>query len=445
MKKEVGQGAVVVLAVAIIAAIIGAAAVYFLMPMPPVKEKEEANVLTLYHWWTSGGEKAAIEALISVYKSKYPDVAVVQSPVAGGAGFVMKTLMKSLVLAGEAPDAFQMHVGYEGQPYYDAGYLEPITDLWISEGWADVMPSVLVDSCKFDDEFYMVPVNIHRTNVLWYNKTVLDAAGIDPATLTTWDAFFAACETLKTTPPAGLESPIAVARGWVHHHILEQIIAGEGATFYQDYVNGKVTSATDPKLLNALETYKTYLSYCNEDRESLVDWPEATAKVITGKAAFEIMGDWAAGEWLLTGKVFGTEWGAMAVPGTSGMWGLCSDAFQHCSGVAHPTRSTEWLKVVGSKEGQAAFNLKKGSIPARTDVDPTPFNVYQKDAMADFKAADHVFPSVAHGTGAPEAFASEMWDIAATFATKLDVSATAKAITDAVKAAQDDYVKVWAI
>ena len=69
-------------------------------PPPP-----EANVVEIYHWWTSGGEKAAIDALVAVFNSKYPDTAVIQSPVAGGAGYVMKAVLKSLVLAGEAPDA----------------------------------------------------------------------------------------------------------------------------------------------------------------------------------------------------------------------------------------------------------------------------------------------------------------------------------------------------
>jgi glucose/mannose transport system substrate-binding protein len=95
--------------------------------------RTEAPLLEIYHWWTSGGEKAAIDALVEVFKKRYPEVGVIQSPVAGGAGYVMKAVMKSLVLAGEAPDAFQLHAGYEMLPYVKGEYLDPIDDLWKEE------------------------------------------------------------------------------------------------------------------------------------------------------------------------------------------------------------------------------------------------------------------------------------------------------------------------
>ena len=399
-------------------------------------------MLEIYHWWTSGGEKDAIDALVDAFEDKYPDVAVIQSPVAGGAGYVMKAVMKSLVLAGEAPDAFQMHAGYEGKPYFDAGYLEPISDLWEEEEWEDVFPEVVRDMVNFEGEYYAVPVNIHRPNVVWYNKPLLDAKGIDPATLTTWDAFFDACETLRGPH---LEYPIALGDvgKWTDTHVLEQIIAGEGIDFYEDWINGEVTSATDPKLLDALETFKTYLGYANEDHAALT-WDEAIKRVITGDAAFSVMGDWANGEFYKLEKVYGTDYGTFPTPGTSGMYGLVIDCFQHPKGVKHPENSLNWLRVVGSKEGQDTFNPIKGSIAARNDADETKYGPYQKAAIADFTAAT-LYPSVAHGSGAPEAFAAELDDIMSAFVTNKDVSAAATALTDATTDASDDYTIVWSL
>ena len=267
-------------AVIITAVLVAGVAYYLLRPAP------SANVVEIYHWWTSGGEAKAINALVDVFKAKYPDVAVIQSPVAGGAGYVFQAVIKPLVLAGEAPDAFQMHAGYEGKPYYDGGYLDPITSLWQSEGWESVFPKVVRDMVRFGNDYYAVPVNIHRVNVVWYNKAVLTAHGIDPATLTTWDAFFAACDKLKA---AGI-TPISLGDSgkWTATHVLEQIIASEGISFYQDWVNGKVTSATDTKLVDALTKFSKYLGYINTDHAALT-WDQATAKVITGDAAFNIM------------------------------------------------------------------------------------------------------------------------------------------------------------
>jgi len=428
-----------VAAAVIITALIVGPAVWYVTRPPP------EDVVEIYHWWTSGGEKAAIDALVSVFEDKYPGVFVKQTPVAGGAGYVMKALMKSLVLAGEAPDAFQMHAGYEGKPYFEAEYLEPITDLWVAEGWKDVIPDVVEAMVKFDGEYYSVPVNIHRVNVVWYNKDVLQDHAIDPATLTTWDAFFTACDKLVAE---GHTHPIALGDigKWADTHVLEQIIAGEGIAFYEKWVNGKVTSATDTTLVHALNTFKTYLGYVNPDHAALT-WDQATARVITGEAAFNVMGDWANGEFIVpaVGKVYGTDYGTFPTPGTAGMYGLCIDCFQHPAGVAHPANSLNWIRVVGSKEGQDAFNPKKGSIPARTDADITKYGPYQKAAINDFRNATYMYPSVAHGSGAPEAFTAELDDIMSAFVTDKDVSAAATALTAATTAASADYTTDWSL
>jgi glucose/mannose transport system substrate-binding protein len=423
-------------AVIITALLVGGVAFVLLRPAP------SADVVEIYHWWTSGGEAAAINALVDVFKAKYPDVAVIQSPVAGGAGYVFQAVIKPLVLAGEAPDAFQMHAGYEGKPYYDGGYLDPITSLWQSEGWESVFPKVVQDMVKFGNDYYAVPVNIHRVNVVWYNKVVLTAHGVDPATLTTWDKFFAACDTVMA---AGI-TPISLGDSgkWTDTHVLEQIIASEGIDFYQDWVNGKVTSATDPKLVDALTKFSKYLGYVNTDHAALT-WDQATAMVIKGEAAFNIMGDWANGEFYVAKKVYGTDYGTFPVPGTADMYGLCIDCFQHPKGVKHPENSLNWLKVVGSKDGQDAFNPIKGSISARTDSDTTKYGAYQKAAIADFKAAKHMFPSVTHGSGAPPTFTAKLNDIMSDFVTNKDVNAAATALTKATQDASADYTTVWSL
>jgi glucose/mannose transport system substrate-binding protein len=426
-------------AVGVAAAVVGAGIGWVAKPAPT--KPAEANVLEIYHWWTSGGEKAAIDALVAVFNKRYPDIAVLQSPVAGGAGYVMKAAMKSLVLAGEAPDAFQMHAGYEGKPYFDGGYLDSISDLWNSEGWQAVMPAVVQDMVKFNGEYFAVPVNIHRPNVVWYNKALLDTNGIDLATLTTWDAFTAACDKLVA---AGTAHPISLGDSgkWTATHVLEQIIAGEGIDFYENWVNGKLTSATDSRLLDALSIFGKYLGYVNPDHATLT-WDEATARVIKGDAAFNVMGDWANGEFYVAKKVYGTDYGTFAPPGTAGMYGLVIDCFQHPKGVKHPENSRKWLTVVGSEEGQDTFNPIKGSISARTDADASKYGPYQTAAIADFKAAKHMYPSVTHGSGAPEAFTAKLDDIMSAFVNTKDVTAAATALTDAIKAASADYTTVW--
>ncbi len=427
-------------AVGVAAAVVGAGIGWVAKPTP-APTLAEAPVVEIYHWWTSGGEKAAIDALVKVFNQKYPDITVLQSPVAGGAGGPMRAVMRSLVLAGEAPDAFQMHAGYEGKPYFDAGNLDSINDVWTEQGFAAVIPSVVQDMVKYGGDFYSVPVNIHRVNVVWYNKAVLDANGVDPAGLITWDTLIAACDKLAA---AGLAHPVSIGDSgkWTDTHVLEQIMAGEGIDFYEDWVNGKVVSATDSRLVHALETFKKYLGYVNPDHSALT-WDQATALVIKGDAAFNVMGDWANGEFLVAKKIYGKDYGTLAAPGTAGMYGLCIDCFQHPKGVKHPQNSKKWLAVVGSKDGQDAFNPLKGSISVRTDSDMTKYGPYQGAAISDFKAAKYMYPSVTHGSGAPEAFATKLNDIMSAFVDNKDVNAAATALTDATKAASADYTTVW--
>jgi glucose/mannose transport system substrate-binding protein len=422
----------------IITALLVGGIVYVVTRPPP-----SANVLEIYHWWTSGGEAAAINALVTYFNTQYPDTTVIQSPVAGGAGYVFKAVIKPLVLAGEAPDSFQLHAGYEGRPYYDGGYLDPITSLYADQGWESVFPSVVLDMVKFGSDYYAVPLDIHRQNVVWYNKAVLSANGIDPTTLTTWDAFFAACDTLVSK---GITHPIVLGDTdkWEAAHVLEAMIAGEGIGFYQDWVNGKITDANNATMKDALTKFAKYLTYVNDDHSALT-WDQATARVITGAAAFNVMGDWANGEFLKATKVYGTDYGTFPTPGTAGMYGLVVDCFEHPKGVKHPTQSLDWLKVVGSKDGQDAFNPLKGSISPRSDSDTSKYGAYQQAAIADYAAASHKYPSVTHGSGAPESFTTDWVNIVSSFVANKDVNAAASALASSTSTHQADYTKVWSL
>jgi len=431
-------------------------AILSVKPWSPTTPPSPANTLTIYDWWTSGGDAAAMSALVNVFQSEYPNVTVIQSAVAGGAGYVLRSVIKPLVLAGEAPDAFQVHAGYEMLPYVSGGYLEPINDLWSSQGWDTVFPSVIKDMVTFSGNVYAVPVDIHRSNVMWYNKHILDANGINAASITTWDDFFAACDELDRnvtlTSSAGWSSPIALgdADGWEAAHVFEQMMAGEGIEFYQSFINGNVINPADPKLNDALRLLARYLNYTNANHESLT-WDEATLLVVNGNSAFNIMGDWANAEFVIANKIYNVDYGSFPVPSTSGMYGLVVDCFEHPKGVKDPVNSLNWLRVVGSIQGQNAFNLLKGSIPARTDAGRISiYGPYQQAAIANFHSAAYLYPSIVHGSAMPESFTVEFWTIVNSFVSgsrnrdsTVAIRVAANSITQAITAYSNDFVKVW--
>lgn len=406
--------------------------------------EEEADALEIYHWWTSGGEAAAVGALVDVFEDLYPNTIVTQLAVAGGSGTTMIPIITSLVLAGEAPDAFQMHAGYEGIEYYKADLLDNINDIWTDMNLEDVVPDVVQSMCQFGGDYYMVPVNIHRSNVVWYNLEELEnlPAPIDPKTIDTWPEFFAACAAFEAANPT--KDAISLGEAWTQAHLFEQILAGQGIDVYENWINGDITSGTNADLLAALDILTTFLSYSNVDLT--LSWDVATDLVIQGDSIFNIMGDWANGEFLVANATYDDDYGTIAVPGTGDMYGLVVDAFQHPAGVAHPRNSDRWLRVVASKEGQDAFNPLKGSISARTDSDLTLYKPYHNWTFSDFESVTYMFPSVVHGSGAPQSFSSELSSVINAFckgdATK---AATATAIAGLASDNAADYTTVWAL
>jgi glucose/mannose transport system substrate-binding protein len=406
-----------------------------------ITPQQEVNALTIYDWWTSPSESTAIHDLINVFEAQYPDVAIAASPVTGGAGFNMMPVVSSLAAAGQAPDAFQMHAGYEARPYFDAGLLSQIDDIWSSQGLKQVMPDIIQQMCQFDGHFYSVPVDVHRSNVIWYNKKILDRYHIDPATLTTWNALFSAADKLRAN---GISTPIQMGESWTAAQVFETMVAGEGIDFYQDWINGKVTSSDDPKMIDALKTFKKYLSYTNSDSGSLT-WDAAVDRVVKEQGAFDLMGDWADGEFKLVGMQYGKDYGSIVAPGTQGVYGLVVDTFQHPKGISHPTNSDRWLEVVASRAGQDAFNPAKGSISSRSDSDATKYDTYQRSAMSDFKSASHYFPSVTNGSGAPREFELNYIAIMGNFVADQNILKAADAMASTTFKTLSDYNRVWSL
>ncbi len=390
----------------------------------PMPGQPAENKLEIFSWWTGGGEADGLAQMFKIYSQKYPNVEIINATVAGGAGSNAKAVLKTRMLGGDPPDSFQVHAGMEIADWVKAGKMEPLDDLYKSEGWDKVFPKDLLDILLVDGHYYSVPVNIHRSNVLWYNKKIFAANNLTAPK--TFDDFFKVAEALKAK---GI-TPLALGDNgpWAAAHLFEDVLAGTlGQEGYNGLWTGK-TSWADPKVTQALETFKKMLQYVNEDHSAL-SWDQAAQYVIDGKAAMTIMGDWTDGYFV--SKKF-TDYGWAPSPGTEGIFVMLSDSFGLPKGAPHRENAINWLKVCGSFEGQEAFNPLKGSIPARTDGGKAQYDDYLKSAMKDW-ATNKLCPSVAHGAAAPEGWATAYVDAIGVFVTKQDVAATQAALVQACK------------
>lgn len=391
-----------------------------------ISAQELSGDLEIFSWW-AGDEGPALEALINLYTEAHPGVEVINATVTGGSGVNAKAVLKTRMLGGDPPDTFQVHAGQElTGTWVIADRMEDISFIYEANGWFDSFPSQLIDQISYEGGIYSVPVNIHRSNVMWYVPANLEAWGVSVPN--TMDEFFAACETLQT---AGVV-PLVVGEAWTVNHLWESVALGVlGSENYNALWTGSL-AADSPEMVEVWDTFGRVLdcSNINEDAAGL-SWQQATDAVIAGNAAFNIMGDWAAGYMTTTlGLEPGTGFGWAASPGTDGVFMWLSDSFGLPVGAPNRDNTVAWLELLGSLEGQNAFNPLKGSIPGRVDAvaaAPELYNAYLLSASEDWGSND-LAASLAHGVAANERFMGDFNTVMQIYLASGDAQATANAM-----------------
>ncbi|WP_461371882.1 ABC transporter substrate-binding protein [Candidatus Darwinibacter acetoxidans] len=378
--------------------------------------------LEIFSWW-AGDEGPALEALIALYEAKYPEVTVINATVTGGAGVHAKAVLKTRMLGGDPPDSFQVHAGQELiGTWVVAQRMEDLTWLFQEEGWFEVFPEDLLALISTDEGIWSVPVNIHRSNVMYYIPENLKKWGVEPPK--TWDEFLAMAPSLQEQGVI----PLSLGENWTAIHLWESVaLSYLGPDKYDDLWEGKL-SWTSPEVVGVWELFGRILEYTNPDAPSL-SWQQATDMVVAGQAAFNIMGDWASGYMSVTLGVKPEEgYGWAPSPGTEGVFMALSDSFGLPVGCPNRENTIAWLKTIGSKEGQDTFNPLKGSISPRIDSDLSKYDVYLQSAARDYQS-NRIVGSLAHGTVANERFMND-------FATVMDIFLANKDPQAAAYAAQ---------
>jgi glucose/mannose transport system substrate-binding protein len=386
--------------------------------------------LEVFSWWTSGGEAAALDALFEAYSAANPDVEIINATVAGGGGSAARGVLQTRLAGGDPPDTWQVHPGFEllGQ-YVEPEFVAPITDLYEEQGWFDVTPEALVGMMTQDGEVYQVTVGVHRGNGFWYNKKLLEENGISVGDTMSVDEFLEIAETLDA---AGI-TPLCVGDSgiWTSAQLFENTLVGViGPEAYVGLWDGSV-SFDSPEVKEAMEVYGRMLDYQNDDHSAL-SWDQAVKKLIEGGCAFNSMGDWAYGEFVNAELVDNEDFGWVSHPGSDGSFVIVADGFPVANGAPNELASRNWLRVLGSKEAQEAFNPLKGSICARTDCDRAKFGPYHNWSMDSF-AADSLVPTVVHGSAAPADFQQALNDAVTLFVVDRDVDAFASALAQAAQ------------
>ncbi len=394
-----------------------------------------AGEVEVLHWWTAGGEAksaAVLKDMLEQQNHTWKDFAV-----AGGGGESAMTVLKTRAVSGNPPSAAQIK-GHDIQEWGSLGFLTSLDSTAKQEKWDDILPSVVTKVMKYNGEYVAVPVNVHRVNWIWANPEVLKKAGVELPT--TMDEFFAAADKIKA---AGF---IPLAHGgqpWQDATVFEAVALDVlGSEDYNKaFVDLDMDVLSGDKMVEVFTKFKKLRDYIDANSPGR-DWNVATSMVINGEAAMQIMGDWAKGEFTAAGKMPGKDYICAPAPGTAGQFtfNIDSFAFFELSDAENQKAQQDLARTILTKEFQEVFNLNKGSIPVRLDMDMAKFDQCALDSMDTFKASaksGDLVPSMAHGLSTTSYAQGAIFDVVTNFFNddNADPKQAAQKLAKAVKAA----------
>ena len=370
------------------------------------------GTVEVLHWWTSGGEAKAVGELKNAFEAQ--GGTWIDSPIAGGGGDAAMTALRARVIAGNPPTAVQLK-GPGIQEWAREGALNNVNDVAESENWDGVLPPVLAEIMKYNGAYVAAPVNIHRVDWMWANPQALETAGVSEMP-TTWDEFNAAAEKLMA---AGIVPLAHGGQPWQDATVFEDVVLGIGGAdfFRKALVDLDQKALQSDTMIAAFDQLRTMRGYVDENFAGR-DWNLATGMVMRGEAGFQIMGDWAKGEFLAAGKVPGVDFLCAPTPGNGFVLNSDSFTFFEVEGDENITGQQLLASLIMSPGFQETFNLAKGSIPARTDVALDAFDACALRSHADLLAAienDALVPSMAHEMAIPRSIRGEFLDLVTNF------------------------------
>lgn len=385
--------------------------------------------LEVLSWWTSGSERAALDVLFDAFRAAHPGVEIRNAAVAGGGGSNAQVVLTNRLLAGDPPDVWQTHPGAAIDQYINSGMVADASAVYQRDGLTAAIPQQMLAAVSRDGHEYGVSTGAHRINMLWFNKRLLDKAGVGvPAGGYTVQAFLADLGKLKTAGivPLCLGAKDPFARAELFENTLLSVIGTGG---WADLTADRL-DWNGVRVRQALDQFATLLDDADPEAGAL-SWDQATKKLASGACAFESMNDSAYGELIVDGAKEGTDFGYLPYPGTDQAFLTVIDTFVVAQNAKDPQNARAFLATIGTKATQLAFNARKGSTPLRTDLDLTSLSPYQQSAAQAF-AHEPVLLSITHGEAMSPQFQQGFYDAIAAFAQSRDPNAFNQALRDAV-------------
>jgi glucose/mannose transport system substrate-binding protein len=376
-----------------------------------------ATDLEVTHWWTSGGEAAAVAELAKAFDAsgdKWIDGAI------AGSGGVARPIMISRIIGGDPMGATQFNHGRQAEELVEAGLMLDLTDVAEANNWREVVhPSSLLDACTIDGRIYCAPVNIHSWQWIWLSHKAYADAGVDVPS--NWDEFVASAPALRAAGKVPLAMGNQAWQASGAFGVIAIAVAGQDAWSAVNIdKNADVAGGAEyAKVFEAAASARAFRVGSN-----VQDWNQATNMVITGEAGAQIMGDWAQGEFQVAGQVAGKDYSCLPGLGVTEVISTGGDAFYFPKNDDADTEAAQkrLAALLVSPDLQVAFNLKKGSLPIRGDVDLAAANDCMKKGL-EILAGGNILPD-GNQTLSPDT-SGQIEDLMTEFWASEDISAVA--------------------
>lgn len=338
------------------------------------------------HQWTSPGESAAVKVLAEAFNAaggQWKDSAV------AGTGLAHKAVVARLT-SGNAPGAALVNFGRRVEELGQEGLLGDISDVAAQGKWAQAVPPVILQSVTVKGKVVAVPVTVAGINWVWFSPQVLKAAGVAPPK--TIDEMFTAADRIKA---AGL-TPFALGtQSWQLNFVYSNLLLGlAGRSTFEQLGRADANALKHPGALKAMELFLRVRGMVDAGATNR-SWNDSANLVLTGKAGFQFMGDWAKAEFSGNGRKPGVDFGCMLTPGAQDVYVVMGDSFVMPGGVGADTVAGQkrLASVVMDPAVQRRFALAKGSLPVRSDVPHDGFDACAVQALKVMADPAKVVPS----------------------------------------------------
>ena len=323
-----------------------------------------AAELTLFHTWSNESEMAALNTIVKKFESEGNTIKAASVPheTAGESPLV------SLFVANTPPNLFIAADSGFFRDLKKKGLSQDLKPLFDKIGATKAFPETVLKAITIDGEILKIPTAVHIDGIIYYNKKVADAAGVDPTKWTSIDEMFA---DQKKVNDAG-QTFIAIGgntfqAGYTFHPLLAAIA---GPDIYNRFYSGTPdkTVFDEKGLRDTIDVFRKITSQTDAGWVNRA-WNDTTNTVIAGTALMQIHGDWMKGQWRANKKVLGVDYGCINIPGTKAL-SVTVDSFGILGGVDDATLKAEeaFAADVVDPKVNAEFAFYKGSSPVRIDV-----------------------------------------------------------------------------